>query len=214
MGERGPANVASDGTATPLPAATPPAVPPPPPAAAADLERYRQYLTVLARARVDPARRDAVDVSGVVQQTFLEAHRQLAAHRGQTPEQLAAWLRQILARNLADAGRAAGAAKRGGGRVQSLEAELEQSGVRLGDVVAADQSSPSLHLRREEQAVVLADALARLPEAQREALFLQHWHGWTLNQIAEHLNRTPAAVAGLLHRGLKQLRAELGRDGP
>ena len=57
-------------------------------------------------------------------------------------------------------------------------------------------------------------ALHALPEAQREALVLQHWHGWTLNRIAKHLNRTPAAVAGLLHRGLRQLRADLaGRDG-
>ena len=35
---------------------------------------------------------------------------------------------------------------------------------------------------------------------------LQHWHGWTLAQIGEHLGRSQAAVAGLLHRGLAQLR--------
>ena len=55
----------------------------------------------------------------------------------------------------------------------------------------------------------LAEALANQPEAQREALVLQHWHGWSLAQIAQHLERSPAAVAGLLKRGLKELRLQL-----
>jgi RNA polymerase sigma-70 factor (ECF subfamily) len=52
----------------------------------------------------------------------------------------------------------------------------------------------------------VAEALEQLPEAQREALVLQHWQGWTLAQIGAHLGRSPEAVAGLLKRGLKQLR--------
>jgi RNA polymerase sigma-70 factor, ECF subfamily len=35
---------------------------------------------------------------------------------------------------------------------------------------------------------------------------LKHCRDWTLAEIAEHLGRTPSAVASLLHRGLKQLR--------
>jgi DNA-directed RNA polymerase specialized sigma24 family protein len=43
---------------------------------------------------------------------------------------------------------------------------------------------------------------------------LQHWQGWSLADIAEHMGRTPAAVAGLLKRGLSQLRIEMqGRSG-
>ena len=61
-------------------------------------------------------------------------------------------------------------------------------------------------MARDEQAVELPNAMAGLPDTQREALVLKHWHGWSLKQIAEHLDRTPAAVAGLLKRGLKQLR--------
>jgi len=38
------------------------------------------------------------------------------------------------------------------------------------------------------------------------AVELRHLNGWTLNEIAEHLEKTPAAVAGLLHRGLERLR--------
>ena len=173
------------------------------------LERYRQYLLLLARSQVDPRLRDPVDLSGVVQQTFLEAHQKLAQFRGTSPEQLAAWLRQILAHNLADAMRGLGAAKRELRRRQSLEDAMSQSSVRLGAWLAADQSSPSQHAQGEERAMQLADALAQLPDAQREALVLQYWHSYTLAQIAEHLGRSPAAVAGLLKRGLKQLQALL-----
>jgi DNA-directed RNA polymerase specialized sigma24 family protein len=55
----------------------------------------------------------------------------------------------------------------------------------------------------------LSGALAGLPEARCEAIVLQYWRGMTLAQIGERLGRTPAAVAGLFERGLKQLRAML-----
>ena len=49
-------------------------------------------------------------------------------------------------------------------------------------------------------------ALDTVPPDQREALVLQTWHGWSLADIGRHMDRTPAAVAGLLKRGLHQLR--------
>ena len=178
-----------------------------------ELERYRHYLAALARAQVDPGLRDRVDLSGVVQQTFLEAHQNLHELNGATPEQLAGWLRQILAHNLADAMRNLGAAKRNAARQRSLEAALEQSSLRLGNWLASpDQSSPSLNLQRQERAVQLADALAELPDAQREALVLRYWHDWPLARISQHLGRTPAAVAGLLKRGLKELRGTMREE--
>jgi RNA polymerase sigma-70 factor (ECF subfamily) len=73
----------------------------------------------------------------------------------------------------------------------------------------ADQSSPSQQAMRQEQSLRLAEALATLPELQREVLLLKHCEGWSLDAIAEHLGRTPAAVASLLRRGLKQLRGYL-----
>ena len=53
-----------------------------------------------------------------------------------------------------------------------------------------------------------------LPDAQREALTLHHLHRWTLDAVAAHMGRTPAAVAGLIKRALRQLRQELAPDGP
>jgi RNA polymerase sigma-70 factor (ECF subfamily) len=177
------------------------------------LERFRSYLHLLACLQLRERPPARLDPSDVVQQTLLEAHRQGHQFRGTSDAELAAWLRQILAHNLADAFRARHRAKRDAARERSLEAALDDSSARLGCWLAADQSSPSQQAARHEDAVRLAAALAELPEAQREALVLQHWHGLTLAQVGERLGRTPIAVAGLLKRGLKRLR-ELLDDSP
>jgi DNA-directed RNA polymerase specialized sigma24 family protein len=38
-------------------------------------------------------------------------------------------------------------------------------------------------------------------------------NGWTLKQIAEQMDKSTTAVAGLLHRGLKNLKSVLNRPG-
>ena len=174
------------------------------------LERFRSYLHLLARLQLQGRPPARLDPSDVVQQTLLEAHRQRGQFRGQTDVERAAWLRQILAHNLADAARHLHRNKRDVRRERSLEKELGQSSAQLGLWLAAEQSSPSEQVACHEEAVRLAGALAELPVAQREALVLQHWHGLTLAQIGERLGRTPVAVAGLLKRGLKALRQRLG----
>jgi RNA polymerase sigma-70 factor (ECF subfamily) len=173
------------------------------------LERYRAYLRLLARLHLDARFQGKLDASDLVQQTLLEAYRSLQQFRGGDGAELAGWLRQILAHQLAHAQRDLGRAKRDIRRERSLAAELDVSSQRLGSWLAAEQSSPSERAQRNEQAVLVAGALETLPEAQREALVLHYWQGWTLPRIAEHLQRTPAAIAGLLQRGLKELRKQL-----
>jgi RNA polymerase sigma-70 factor (ECF subfamily) len=177
-----------------------------------DLDRFRDYLRLLARLQLDDRLRAVLDPSDLVQQTLLEAHQKRDQFRGTGDAERGAWLRQILAHNLADALRAAGRARRDVARQRSLEQALEASSMRLEALVAADESSPPERAERQERALRLAEALARLPDAQREALVLQHWQGWSIAEIGRHLGRTPVAVAGLLKRGLKQLRLELRDD--
>jgi RNA polymerase sigma-70 factor (ECF subfamily) len=170
------------------------------------LEPFRDYLCLLARMHLDPRLNGKLDASDVVQQTLLEAYQAREQFRGQTEAERAAWLRRILARNLANVVRDFARDKRDVAREQSLDAAAEASASRLVAWLAAEQSSPSQQAERNEQAVRLAQALAKLPEAQREVVVLRHCQDWPLADISRHLGRSPAAVAGLLHRGLKQLR--------
>jgi RNA polymerase sigma-70 factor, ECF subfamily len=173
------------------------------------LEQFRDYLRLLARLRLDPRLRAKLDPSDVVQQTLMEAHQGLEKFRGRTFAERAAWLRQILARNLANAVRDLGRDKRDVARERPLDAAAAESASRLEAWLAAEQSSPSERAQREEEAVRLAQALTTLPEAQREVVLLRHCQGWSLADISRHVGRSPSAVAGLLHRGLQHLRTQL-----
>jgi RNA polymerase sigma-70 factor (ECF subfamily) len=178
-----------------------------------DLEGFRAYLLLLARAGLDPRLQAKLDPSDVVQQTLLEAHKDRADFRGRSPEELRAWLRQVLARNLANALRDFRRDKRDVAREQAMDRLAAESSARVEAWLAADGSSPSAGLQRQEEAARLAAALAELPEGQREAVVLRHLHGWSLHNIARHLGKSTTAVAGLIHRGLNRLRERLASEG-
>jgi RNA polymerase sigma-70 factor (ECF subfamily) len=173
------------------------------------LARYRNYLRFLARLQLDPRLRGKLDPSDVVQQTLLEAFAKRDQFAGGGAAEYLGWLRRALAHNLADALRAFQQDKRDVGRERSLEEAAQNSSSRLDAWLAQSGPHPSEALQQQERAIRLADALEQLPERQREALVCQHWHGWTLAQIGDHLECSVEAVAGLLKRGLRQLRDTL-----
>ena len=177
------------------------------------LERYRDYLRLLARLQLPAHLQGKLDASDLVQQTLLKAYQKLDQLRGQTEAEQAAWLRQILANTLANAVRDFGRGRRDAALERSLQAALDHSSARLEAWLAAEQSSPSERAERNEQALRLAQALGALPDLQREALVLRHCQGWSVSQIGEHLGRSRAAVASLLRRGLAQLREVLHERG-
>jgi RNA polymerase sigma-70 factor (ECF subfamily) len=172
----------------------------------------RDYLRVLARLGLDPRLRAKVDESDVVQQSLLEAHRDWDRFHGTTPGERFAWLRRILARNLANLLRDHTRARRDVNREWRPDPAAEASSVRLEGWLAADHTTPGTAAVREEEAVRVAAALAELPDGQRDAVILRHWHGYAVADIAAELGTTPDAVTGLLYRGLKALRARLGAD--
>src|SRR5262245_21047543 len=166
------------------------------------LERFRQYLRLLAGLQLDVRLAAKLDPSDVVQETLLKAHQNLGQFRGQTDAELAGWLRQILANSLAEAARKFRTGWRDMDRELYLEVALEQSSARLEGWLAAESSSPGEQAERQEQLLRLAEALAQLPEDQRRAVELHHLKGIPVAEVAEQMGRNPGAVGSLLYRGL------------
>jgi RNA polymerase sigma-70 factor (ECF subfamily) len=137
------------------------------------LERFRSYLLLLARVCLEPMVRAKVGASDVVQQTLLEAHRDRAQFHGQSVGKQAAWLRRILARNLANVVRDLRRDKRDVAREHSLEAALDELASRLEACLAAEQSSPSQHVGDEgDRETLLALIDRRRTELGQEAMLL------------------------------------------
>jgi RNA polymerase sigma-70 factor, ECF subfamily len=174
-----------------------------------ELAKFRDYLVLIARLQVNARLRGKLDVSGIVQQTLLEACQAAGQLKDRNAEEKAAWLRKALANNLADQTRRLRSDKRDMDREQALEDALAQSSVRLQTWLAAEQSSPSAQASRHEQALLLAEALAKLPENQRRVIELRHLQGHGLAEIAASLECSKSAVVGLLHRGMQKLRTLL-----
>jgi RNA polymerase sigma-70 factor (ECF subfamily) len=169
------------------------------------LEAFRPYLRVLTRLHWDDRLCGKLDPEDLVQETLAEAQKSLALFRGSCDGELARWLAAILAHQWSHQLRRYSQEMRDVGKEIALDA-LEQSSARLDAWLAAEQSSPSERADKNDRAVRLAAALEQLPEAQREAVILRHLQGWTVAAIARRLDRTIPAVAGLLQRGLQQLR--------
>lgn len=179
--------------------------PAPSPAQHSQFERYRSYLLLLARLQLDKRWQQRIDPSDLVQQTLLDGQAKWQ-QLGTENAELAAWLRKALSNNLADAIRKLQTAKRNIGRERSLDDALDASSAALASLLGQDQTSVGQRAARNEDLVRLAEALALLPEPQREAIVLHHLQGVSLKETAQSLGRTDPAVAGLLHRGLKRLR--------
>jgi RNA polymerase sigma-70 factor (ECF subfamily) len=179
------------------------------------LQRYRCYLGLLARLQLDRRLQSKVDTSDVVQEAFLEAHRDFPNFRGTTEGELVAWLRQILARNLANCIRHfLGTRCRDVRLERTLAVELDQSAQAVTFSLAAQETSPSQGAAQREQAVLLAEALEQLRPDYREVIILRNLQDLSFPEIAQRMVRSVDSVTKLWIRALLQLRSSLGEQQP
>ena len=173
-------------------------------------ELYRSFLLLLARGslpKLGPAAHKQ-SVSDIVQDVLLKAHKNFSQFRGSTRAELLGWLRVILENQLKDVARHYGAQGRDAGLEASIH-EAVSGSLGLIEKLAGNLTSPSEYVVGHERMLRLAEALETLPEDQRTAVELHHLVGYSVNEVAEKMNRTRASVAGLLRRGLGELRESL-----
>ena len=166
----------------------------------AALERLIEYFRPVLRGRAAQSLghvQHRVDPSDVVQITWWSAFRAFPGFEGDI-DAFAGWLCKINDRNVQDAIRDQNAEKRAIAREVSGSVGFPEELLRL--------TTPSQRLAKLELEEQLKRQIELLPMAQGEAIRLRYFRGLSIAQIVEHIGRSEAAVAGLLKRGLSQLR--------
>jgi len=183
---------------------------------------YRNYLRMVVRTGLGPRLRERVEMSDVVQEVLVEVVRQFPQFTGQNEAALVGWLRRLVGQKLADLGRYHSRAKRAGAStalpLDGMASDLangsrsgEESG-RIVDMLALSQTSPSQAASRREQIVLLADALAALPEAEADVVWLYAAESLSFEAIGERFGVSRKSVRGIMARGLKNLKRSM--EGP
>lgn len=173
------------------------------------LELYRNYLNLIAQTQIGATLKKRVDPSDVVQETFLEAHRDFGEFRGNSEAELIAWLRKILIRNLYDQVKRHHAQRRDCHREQSLEAAIDRSSMQIVNALGADISSPSHRASEREQAVLVADAIAALPPIHRQVMLMRQVQRIPFAEIGIQLEKSPGAIRMIWLRALEKLKQSL-----
>lgn len=173
--------------------------------------RLYPYLLLCARTELDSDLRAKVRESDLVQQSFLEAHRDFPKFDGNNVIDLVEWLETILKSNVADFRRRFTASKRHGLEPEfSLDdSQSEQAQVARQSLYELPSSGDSSILRDQK----LDKAIARLPDDYRHVIVLRHRDKLSFAQIGERTQKSADAARMLWTRAVKRLQSELANTG-
>jgi len=172
---------------------------------AALFAKYRRRLAALLRYKAGPELLAAVEVDDLLQETFLQAFRDIGKFQYAAPGSFWNWLASIAGHVVQDAARFRGRQKRHAGEVVGFRSAGNPDGP---DPI--DARTPTLLLAEKEAVAALFARLEALPPDYREAILLAKIEGLSTVEIAARMGKTREAAALLLHRALKRLRALAG----
>lgn len=156
--------------------------------------------------------RGTLSVEDILQQAFVQAARNIDRFKPTANGSFCAWLKVIAENQLLDAVKALKRKKRGGGRHRvRCPGEGQSSSVDdLIELMSDGRDSPSRVIARRQAVHAIKDAMDGLPSDQCEAIRLHYFDRKTMPEIAVVMDRTPAAIRGLMHRAKRALRDTLG----
>ena len=184
------------------------------------LGRYRHFISLLVRARFRGGRMAArVDSSDIVQDVLVRVAGHIETFEGVDQRAWEGWLRRIAEREVLRQGdQHLGAARRDAGRERPAAGGGggggggESPSLVLAGWLEASITSPSLAAVRKERAVLLADALARLPEDYRELLVQRHIEERPFDEIAQRMERSSGALRTMWVRALRKLKEAIAEE--
>ncbi len=175
------------------------------------LEKYRDYLLLVANQELGSDVRQKVAASDLVQESMAEAWQGFERFSGTTQGELLAWLRRILLNNLNNtAARLRGTAKRDISREVSLD-DRESSAAAAFNLPAVE-ATPSKRAMAAEQELQLHRALDRLPERYSQVIRMRNLNYVSFADIGVELNISADAARKLWERALERLGNELAAD--
>ena len=172
------------------------------------LQLFQSYLQWMATEHLDPATRQKVAPSDVVQQTFTLVVENFDNFRGTSQAEFRAWIKQILLRELANARRKYRTAKRDLKRERRMDGTGTQLGIRPVD----RNPTPATNALAAERIRVFHDALSRLPDEYATVIRLRSLDRKSFGEIAESLGRTYDAVTKLWYRAIMKFEEELQKS--
>src|SRR5205085_8109712 len=166
--------------------------------------RHRPYLRRLVALRLDARLRPRLDPSDVVQDTQLEALRRMPDYLERRPMPFRLWLRKTAQERLAMLSRRHLAAGR---RAVAREVPLpDHSSVSLAQQFLVGGPSPSQRMDRDELARLVRQAVAQLPDLDREMLLMRNFEELSNKEAACVLGLEPSAASQRYGRALLRLR--------
>ena len=174
------------------------------------LESHDHTVRRRIEPRIPQKYRSMIGVDDVMQQTFVDACREIRKFEPQSVHSFAAWVETIAERNLLDAVRMLDAKKRGGDRRRVTAPAREDSCRDLVDLLAASQTTPSRVIVGREAIEQLEQALQSLPEVYHNVVEMYDLQGRSIDDVSRELGRSPGAIYMLRARAHRMLAEILG----
>lgn len=187
------------------------------PAAFAELfARHREQVRQAVALRLDRRLAARVDVSDVLQETYLEASRRLPDYLARAPLPFGLWLRWLARERVLMLHRQHLLADRRAVGREAPPLPADASSVFVGALLGKGPS-PSQAVAAAEAAEKLRLALGQLTDDERDLILWRHFEHLTNREIAQLLGITEAAAGKRYIRALERLRGlllGLGLSGP
>lgn len=175
---------------------------------------YRNQLLRMIEVRLQPELRARVDANDILQESFMEAYRQLRTGVSAPKGSPLVWLRLIVGQQIvANYRKYCQTQKRNVAREFSISSGRTQPDLSSTSVFLVGKlTSPSMAARRHELTIKIRECLSQLSETDREILSLRHFEQLTNRETAEELNVSPNAASVMYMRALKKFRVILERE--